>query len=333
MTQSKPYRVLSLDGGGIRGLYTASILQTLSNRFASSNGFEDKDIGQGFDLIAGTSSGGILACGLAAGISVRQIIDIYLNKGKEIFTNPFPFESLLKQYWWIFRNRKKAANSNKALKEALQSVFGNKTLGQIYKERQIGLCIAAVNLMDYSPKVFKTPHNAEKSADNNRRLSDVCLASSAAPIIFPAARIPDPERRGIYEDFIDGGLWANDPVLAALTEAVTCSGENQRVEIISIGTCAPPKGQTVKNPDKGLIDWRAGIGLMETSMNAQAASSRFIGDFLCSEFKQNVSICRLKQTPLSTEKAKALFMDQAREEACSILIKWEKGTLKKFMGR
>ena len=80
MNQNKPYRVLSLDGGGMRGLYTASVLQSLVNRFSRSNS-GNKDIGKGFDLIAGTSTGGILACGLAAGVPIKNIIELYSKKG------------------------------------------------------------------------------------------------------------------------------------------------------------------------------------------------------------------------------------------------------------
>jgi len=104
------------------------------------------------------------------------------------------------------------------------------------------LCITSVNLSDYSPRVFKTPHNLLKNADNNRKLIDVCLATSATPIIFPVANILDPERKDIYENFVDGGLWANSPILVALTEAISCSKENQKIEIISISTCPTQKG-------------------------------------------------------------------------------------------
>ena len=334
MAQNKPYRVLSLDGGGMRGLYTAVVLQTLSNRFSGSN--RDRDIGKGFNLIVGTSTGGILACALAVGIPIRQIIDLYSKTGKKIFKNPIPSEGGLRRYWWILRNIKKPANSNEALKKELQNIFGNKILGDIYKERKMGLCITAVDLIDHSPRVFKTPHDVKKTADNNRKLVDICLASSSAPIIFPVARIPDPEREGIDEDFVDGGLWANSPALVALTEAVTYARKNQNIEIISVGTCAPPKGQTVTNLNRGLLDWRAGIGPMEISMDAQSKSSCFISAFLCAEFNKlgrNIVIHRLKQTTPSAEQVKFLSMDQADEQTCSMLIKWGKKDAEEIYGK
>ena len=326
MNQNKPYRALSLDGGGMRGLYTASVLQSLTNRFSRLNDNKNKDIGKGFDLIVGTSTGGILACGLTAGIPINRIIELYSKKGVQIFTNPFPHKGILKKLGWIFKNSHKAVNSNKALTQELQNIFYNKTMGQVYNERQIGLCVTAVNLIDHSPRVFKTPHDPSKNMDNNRRLTDICLASSSAPILFPVAHILDPERSDIYEDFVDGGLWANNPILVALIEAITCSKKNQKIEIISIGTCAPPTGQTVSDKDinKGLFGWKFGISPMELSMDAQSKSSHFISDFLCAQLKKlgkHITIYRLKQKAPSTEQVRFFSMDQADERTCSMLIK------------
>ncbi len=328
MNQNKPYRVLSLDGGGMRGLYTASVLQTLSNCFSQPNS-GNKDIGKGFELIVGTSTGGILACGLAVGVPINKIVELYFKKGKKIFTDPFPAKKTVKKIWWIVKNSRKAVNSNKALSQELKDIFHNKTLGQVYNERKIGLCITAVNLMDHSPRVFKTPHDPLKNMDNNRRLTDICLASSSAPILFPIANIPDPESSNIYEGFVDGGLWANNPVLVALVEAIICSKKEQPVEIISIGSCSPPKGQTVleKDINKGFIGWRAGIGPMELAMDAQSKSNLFVSDFLSSQLKKlgkHITIYRLKQKAPSAEQVKFLSMDQADEQTCSMLIKWGK---------
>ena len=334
----KPYRVLSLDGGGMRGLYTASVLQTLSNRFSGSSDGKNKDIGKGFDLIVGTSTGGILACGLVAGIPINKIIEFYSKEGSKIFTDPFPAKKVCKKLCWVIKNSYKAVNSNKVLIQELQDIFHNKTMEQVYNERQIGLCVTAVNLMDHSPRVFKTPHDPTKNMDNNRKLTDICLASSSAPILFPIAHIPDPESSDIYEDFVDGGLWANNPVLVALVESLTCSKKSQAVEIISIGTCAPPTGQIILEKDisKGFIGWRAGIGPMELAMDAQSKSSDFVSDFLCAQLEnlgKNITIHRLKQKAPSAEQIKFLSMDQADEQTCSMLIKWGKKDAVEMYGK
>ncbi len=101
----KPYRVLSLDGGGMRGLYTASLLKSLSERFCKSS---NKDIGKGFDLIVGTSTGGILAAGLVAGIEIDKIIEIYYKEGKNIFKSPVP-NNFLRKIIWAFCHIKKTS--------------------------------------------------------------------------------------------------------------------------------------------------------------------------------------------------------------------------------
>lgn len=326
MKYSKSYKVLSLDGGGMRGLYTASFLQSLVEGLSQSDDYKEKDIGKGFNLIVGTSTGGILACSLAAGIPIDKIIKLYVQEGKKIFTNPFPPEKVRKQLLWGVRNSRKAANSNEALIRSLEAVFGKKTMGEIYRERQVKLCVPAVNLMDHSPRLFKTPHSLSEQADNDRRLVDVCLATSASPICFPVARLSDPQRSHVHEDFVDGGLWANDPILVALTEVIVNSGENQKIEIISIGTCPPPTGKIVlsKKNREGLLKWRFGVDLIELAMDSQSKGSHFIADFLCNRskkyFGKEIKVHRLKQTTPSVEQAPFLFIDQSDEKVCSILM-------------
>ena len=321
----RPYRVLSLDGGGMRGLYTASVLQSLVSCFSGSDNKRDKDIGKGFDLIVGTSTGGILACGLVAGVPISRIIELYFKKGKKIFTRPFPYREF-KQFFWSVRNRRNPANSHKVLIRELKNIFGNKTIGQIYDERQIGLCVTAVGLADHSPKVFKTPHGSSKSSDSNRKLIDICLATSSAPIIFPIAHISDPEGNGLNkESFVDGGLWTNSPVLVALIEAINCSRQDQKIEIISIGTCSPPTGQVVlsKKSGEGILDWRCGIDLMELMMASQSKANHLIAEFLCTQLKtsgREIVINRLRQTAPAVEQTRFLAMDQASKKTCSLLM-------------
>ena len=317
----RPYRVLSLDGGGMRGLYTASVLRSLVRCFCQTDG--DKDIGKAFDLIVGTSTGGILACGLVAGIPVSRMIEFYLKKGKKIFTHPFP-HGKFKQFFWLLRNKYTSANSDVALAEELFNVFGDKTLNQVYDERHIGLGVTAVHLMDHYPRVFKTPHNLSNSV-NDYKLVDICLATSAAPILFSIACLPDQEKQDV-NTFVDGGLWANNPSLFAVMEALTCSKKNQSIEIVSIGTCPPPVGQVIAHQAHkqkgGLSQWRYGIDLMELTMDSQSKAHHFMADNLCSQFRalgKDIRLYRLKQSVPSIEQAKFLSLDQPSEKACSLL--------------
>ena len=308
----------------MRGLYTASVLHSLADLF-SKNG-SDKDIGKGFDLIVGTSTGGILAAALVSGVPIQKVMDIYSTKGKEIFTNPFPFEGGIKQLTWAVQNRHKAANSNKTLIQELQSIFNHKTIEQIYNKRQIGLCLTVVNLSDHYPKVFKTPHSSEKNTDGTRKLKDICLATASIPMIFPIAHLSSLKENNTYEHFIDGGLWANSPILIALTEAMACANkENQEIEIVSIGTCPPPMGKAIlnKKSSEGILDWRCGFDLMEIAADSQSKANHFIADLLCHQFNRysgkNIKILRLKETSPSMKQIKFLSTDQAGEYTCSLL--------------
>src|ERR1051325_5533597 len=107
--QPKPFRVLSLDGGGMRGLYTATVLDTLAHHFASRRSVKALDIGKGFDLIVGTSTGGILATALAHGQPLVRVMDLYRVEGLKIFTDPMPDTAdRIRLARWLWRNKSKA---------------------------------------------------------------------------------------------------------------------------------------------------------------------------------------------------------------------------------
>ena len=238
----KPFRVLTLDGGGMRGLYTASLLMVLAKRFDRRFNSQEPDIGKAFDLICGTSTGAILACALATGISLNRVKSLYIEKGPHIFTRPMPKGKNSALCWWAFVHRNKPAANAEALREALSSCFGEVTLGMIYKTRGIALCIPAVTAINHRARVLKTAHNKGKHRDNDYSLVDVCMASAAAPIFFPIAQRRNADDEHIAHHFVDGGLWANNPVLVGLTEALTMTAADQPIEIISIGTCDQPSG-------------------------------------------------------------------------------------------
>ena len=171
---------------------------------------------------------------------------------------------------WLLCHRDKSANSNKDLLRVLEETFGSETVGKVYERRQIALCLTSINKINNLPRVFKTPHNPNKHADNERRLVDICLATSAAPIIFPIALIPNPERKEVRESFVDGGLWANNPTIVGLIEALECSKKDQDIEIVSLGVCSSKEGQPIdeKNSGKGgivLEIWNSFIGDLNDS--------------------------------------------------------------------
>lgn len=320
VTDTRPYRVLALDGGGMRGLYTATLLQTLGNRFARSRGVGVLDIGKGFDLITGTSTGGILACGLVKGISMDQLVNLYREFGPKIFIDPMP-STFMRLVGWGLRNARRASSDVDTLKQVLVDFFGDLTLEQLFTTRKIALCIPTVNMATQKSLVFKTPHLATKRRDDQYKVVDVCLATSAAPMFLPIAAIPDPDDSAHVRTFVDGGLWANNPVLIGLIEALEIASPGRPIEILSIGTCAPPEGQPIqKNSTSwGLLQWRFGSKALSVALDAQSAGYNFMAEFLSKHLDRPCTVVRLPQSPPSPDQAAHLGLDRATEQALDVL--------------
>lgn len=321
MDKVNPFRVLSLDGGGMRGLYTAAVLSTLAQRYGRGR---QLDVGKGFDLIAGTSTGGILACALVAGVPIEKVIDLYRRNGPEIFVDPLP-RGPLRKFWWGLRNLFSPANENCQLECSLNKIFGVKKVGEVYSERGVGFCLPSVNLSTHESRVFKTAHDSKRNADDERTIVDVCLATSAAPIILPIAAVANPSVAGQLSHYVDGGLWANNPILVGLMEALSIAQSSQPIELISIGTCPPPSGGAIlpKEARRGVFGWNFGVRALELSMDAQASGHQFMAKLLVEHLQKcgrKVTLLRLDQSSPSSEQAIHLGLDNASERACSTLV-------------
>lgn len=323
-TSTRPLRVLALDGGGIRGFYTAQLLAGLLASFEKQRGAQ-LDLGKGFDLIVGTSTGGILAAGLASGKSPAQIAKLYRESGPDIFPRRLLIpKGMVRKIAWVIRSWGRPASSQNALAEALVSIFGDRTLTEVWRERGIALAIPAVSIENYGPKVFKTPHDIQFTHDHCLRLVDVCLATSAAPLFFPLHRIGKP--KGYFRDdlFVDGGLWANNPSLVGLIEAIEIisGGDAPRrpIHIFSLGTCAGTIDQSHlrANPGGGLKTWNAGKAITEltltTSANAVDAMTGLLAHSLTTHGIP-VTYARLPDPEMNSQQHAALGMDKADDEA------------------
>ncbi len=324
----KPYRVLSLDGGGMRGLYTATLVKTLATRLSPGDD-GDPDIGSAFNLIVGTSTGGILACGLAAGVAISDIISLYKDSGPKIFPNPMP-EGKWGKRRWAFKFKGKSPNSAKELKSALEICLGSETVEDMYVRRKVGLCLTSVKMATFKPRVFKTPHNKLKTLDNKYKIVDICMATSAAPLYLPLSYLeaPGQNESDINKDFdvyVDGGLWANNPVLVALTEALSMAEDDQPIEILSIGTCPPPSGESPSkdNLDWGGSDWDFGRKALSVSMDSQSEGCDFMAKILSEQLSmrtnRKVSVLRLDQGPAPADHTKYLVLDRADLDAQRVL--------------
>jgi hypothetical protein len=328
--ESEPYRVLAIDGGGVRGLYTATVLCELGSFFAKQNGNSALDLGRQFNLITGTSTGGILACALAAGVTAQEICALYQEKGPQIFSNPMPTEGFFAKAKWRKAAATQAANRSEPLKEALTEIFGGTTLGKLYADRAIALCVPSIKMVNQTPKVFKTPHFRRYVIDEAYTLVDVCLATSAAPIFLPLAALKQPKRAGQIETFVDGGLWANNPTLVGLIEALEiCHASedpdavHRSIEVLSIGTCGLPEGDAPDaKANRGILDWLAGIKIAGLALNVQAAATAYMTRLLAqriSELGRQVRVVRIENPAVSADQAKHLQLDLATPAALSLL--------------
>lgn len=326
---SKPLRVLSLDGGGMRGIYTAAVLHGIGAHFATgktANGSQF-DVGSHFDLIAGTSTGGILACGLAFGQSTGQLISLYEDVGPKVFKDPTP-KSGLGSIWWAIQNGYSSANKAKPLRAKLASIFGDLTFADLYTKRSIAVCIPASRMMNSKPKVFKTPHLPEYTIDPTVRIVDACLATSAAPIFLPVAEILDSEHLTHKTRYVDGGLWANNPTLIALIEALKmcaqANGQLKRpIQILSVGTSGGVAGETPgRRANLGTAGWKVGVEVANMSIELQGHAYHYMTGLMVEHLRalgQDVCYARIPNPHINDNQSKALGLDIASRKAIDLL--------------
>jgi len=326
---SSPFRVLALDGGGIRGIYTASFLHGLAAHFLPKEEV-GWDIGRYFNLITGTSTGGILACGLAAGMPTSKILRMLETVGPLLFTNPVPAGGL-KLYLWAATCLGKAANSSGPLRAALEEEFGNKTIGEVYEERRIALCIPTSRLLDWTPKVFKSPHFEYFTRDKDVSLVEVCMATSAVPALMPVATVTEADQSGVPGYFVDGCLWANNPSLIGLLEALDLctdaeTGKTLRpIEILSVGTSGGASGDALNNRvNRGLLDWGFGSETALLAVELQDRASEYVMVKLVHHFQKRGVAIRYQRIPnphISDRQARELKPDRANPAAINLLHK------------
>ncbi len=128
-------RVLSIDGGGMRGLYTAAYLSSLAQRYATTREVDALDIGKGFDLITDTSTGAIIACALAAGVPLDRVAALYRERGPDIFPLKLPASPGMNLAWQTWKRPHYLKAGAAALEEALSAELGENTLGDVWRDR------------------------------------------------------------------------------------------------------------------------------------------------------------------------------------------------------
>ena len=320
-TAPRTYRVLGVEGGGMRGIYSAAYLQALLTSYQKTRRCGRIDLGKAFDLIAGTSTGAIVASALAANIPMDHVIKLYREAGPKVFPEKVPssFFGAVRQMPVRSRiNAKGAAALEAALVEALKGV----TIGEIWKERGIALAFPAVEMSHHRAWVFKTPHLANsKDRDGNFTLVQACMATSAAPVYRSLYRVKNPDGEGYYT-FVDGGLWANNPILVGLIDALGMTQSGDHIELFCLGTCPPPSGDQIgpNDVDRGMIAWRFGADVPVVSISAQQFAYDHMARMLSGFVDRKVSIVRLPTGEVPPSLQAHLALDETSSASLDALV-------------
>lgn len=246
------FRILSIDGGGIRGILPLAMLARLERDHLGG-----RSIATCFDLVAGTSTGGIIALGLASGLTAAEILAIYIKRGGEVF----PSRGRVSQ--WLRGKAQYIVNrcDTPSLYKLIDEVVGDRPLWK----SEVRLCIPAAETRRFEPFIFKTPHHPDYRLDWKEPMAHVAKTTSAAPGHFK----PVVAAKG-YE-FIDGGVWANNPLMIAVADALACFDiKREQVKALSLGC-----GQTLYEMSGfrrrlgGLLSWSS---LMFETMQIQSSN-------------------------------------------------------------
>ncbi|CAM9876458.1 unnamed protein product [Phaeothamnion confervicola] len=257
----RDFRILAIDGGGIRGILPAAVLSELETQYLGG-----QSIGRYFDLIVGTSTGGIISLGLGSGMTARELRDLYLTRGQEIFPPAKHFRTVTRSLRGLLMPRFEQA----ALRKVLTDTLGNRILGDSTNR----LCIPSCDGRYGDVYIFKTAHHPDYKKDWREAMIDIAIATAAAPTYFK------PYAKGGYR-FVDGGLWANNPVMIGLVDALACFDvDRHRIRILSLG-CVPGQFHVnwLKQNLGGLIAWRDAVfGSMDLqSLNVDGQAGLLIG--------------------------------------------------------
>ncbi len=256
----KPFRILSLDGGGIRGVYASSMLARVEAELLSGAAIADH-----VDMIAGTSTGGIIAIGLGLGKSAAQINRLYVQDGSRVFPvfwTRHPWLRFARQAFTSLHNPR-------VLEQLLYDTFGDDTLG----DARTRLVIPAFLGPKMQIAVLKTDHHQDFRNDCRMAAWEAARATSAAPTYLPG-------HSGDGYVFLDGGVWANNPIMAALIDVLSAYDVScNQVEILSIGTGNAPYEIGQLAVRGGFFQWREIIkgAMFLTTDNAQAQATLLLG--------------------------------------------------------
>lgn len=259
-------RILSLSGGGIQGYYTALCL----SYYEACHG----PLLRHFDLFAGTSAGAMIASAACMGVPMTRVANIFRNEGPSIF----PSEPAMPEWakgWastWapsfardLLRNAKAAKHDGKHLHHVVNGVCGSAKL----VDAKAGLMITATRLRQGDPVIFSDRTTPDML------ISDVVMASAAAPMLFPARKVGG-------EFYADGAIFANTPDLIAIDHALSVLGVSQKgIRMLSVGAMnlCPPLREPA-SPNMGILAWLHDNRIFRSTMAAQSTMTARIATTL-----------------------------------------------------
>jgi hypothetical protein len=260
-------RILSIDGGGIRGVFPAALLATVEESIG-------RPVREHFDLIVGTSTGGIIALGLGLGLPAADILRFYEEHGPRIFAGH--------RAWRWLRGIALAKYDPAPLKAALEAVFGDRRLGESHNR----LVIPSSNLVTGEVHIYKTAHHPRLERDYKEPVVAVALATAAAPTYFPAYR----SASGL--PLVDGGVWANNPMGLAVVEAIgMLAWPADQLRLLSLGCTTSPLD--VRRGGLGAAYW--GPRMADVFLTAQSSAAHGTALHLVANRQHVVRIAPLLQ--------------------------------------
>ncbi|MEJ2375826.1 MAG: CBASS cGAMP-activated phospholipase [Pseudolabrys sp.] len=274
----KFFRILSLDGGGICGVFPAAFLARLEDHL-------EHPIGRYFDLIAGTSTGGIIAIGLGLGLPASDILRLYVEQAPAIFDQEHgAIENWVRKKLRGMAHLVVTKHSSEPLRCALEDVLCRRKLG----ESRTRLVIPAWHPVLERVYIYKTAHHARLETDYRQPAIDAAMATTAAPTFLK------PHMTESAVELVDGGVWANNPIGVAVIEAVGVLGwPGSRLKILSIGTINEP-GRLPKL--RGKLPMAASVARL--FMAGQAHSALGTAKVVTGDVHHRKAIWRIDQTAL-----------------------------------
>ncbi|MEB3343607.1 patatin-like phospholipase family protein [Okeania sp.] len=262
------FKILSLDGGGVRGVMAARILQQIEQQIQGSKG---QSLQEYFDLVAGTSTGSLIAAGIVSGMNVNQIIDLYKKETQEIF----PYQSR-----WSPKRlpliRKYGLSAPKFSNQGLINVIKKFTVKnqvpiKIKDVVKPNILIVAYNMYQDDPSFFV---NQDSLWYSDIPLWEICVSSASAPTYFPPYELKIQDKSYPY---IDGGVAANNPTLAAVGYAIKLGHKLEEISVISIGTGETTNAYKFEQVvDWGLSEWA--IPMFSLILNGQAGADNLVAE-------------------------------------------------------